>query len=244
MVKLRKVEVAGLLKPVRPRSLDLAILESLTAFIESQSILPQNRLPSERAMCEALGVGRSTLREALKRWEALGIIEMRKGSGAFLKVAVSPNLLHVSLVLERPSRVRNLLQILQVRRALEGEAAALCALHASDQEIAAIEAALVKMEAAYARNGGSEEDWQFHQLIIAATGNPFFPQIIQSMRDLLHQLWENALALPDFAHASHPLHRTMYVAIARRDPDGARAEAWKLIDSVQQEIREAFPDEA
>jgi len=233
-----------LLKPVRPRSLDLAILESLTAFIESQSILPQNRLPSERAMCEALGVGRSTLREALKRWEALGIIEMRKGSGAFLKVAVSPNLLHVSLVLERPSRVRNLLQILQVRRALEGEAAALCALHASDQEIAAIEAALVKMEAAYARNGGSEEDWQFHQLIIAATGNPFFPQIIQSMRDLLHQLWENALALPDFAHASHPLHRTMYVAIARRDPDGARAEAWKLIDSVQQEIREAFPDEA
>jgi len=244
LVKLRKVEVAGLLKPVRPRSLDLAILESLTAFIESQSILPQNRLPSERAMCEALGVGRSTLREALKRWEALGIIEMRKGSGAFLKVAVSPNLLHVSLVLERPSRVRNLLQILQVRRALEGEAAALCALHASDQEIAAIEAALVKMEAAYARNGGSEEDWQFHQLIIAATGNPFFPQIIQSMRDLLHQLWENALALPDFAHASHPLHRTMYVAIARRDPDGARAEAWKLIDSVQQEIREAFPDEA
>ena len=244
MVKLRKVEVAGLLKPVRPRSLDFAILESLTAFIESQSILPQSRLPSERVMCEALGVGRSTLREALKRWEALGIIEMRKGSGAFLKVAVSPNLLHVSLVLERPSRVRNLLQILQVRRALEGEAAALCALHASDQEIAAIEAALVKMEAAYARNGGSEEDWQFHQLIIAATGNPLFPQIIQSMRDLLHQLWENALTLPDFAHASHPLHRTMYVAIARRDPDGARAEAWKLIDSVEQEIREAFPDEA
>ena len=102
-------------KTVRPRSLDFAILESLTAFIESQSILPQNRLPSERVMCEALGVGRSTLREALKRWEALGIIEMRKGSGAFLKVAVSPNLLHVSLVLERPSRVRNLLQILQVR---------------------------------------------------------------------------------------------------------------------------------
>jgi DNA-binding FadR family transcriptional regulator len=244
LVKLCKVEVAGLRKPVRPRSLDFAILESLTAFIESQSILPQNRLPSERVMCEALGVGRSTLREALKRWEALGIIEMRKGSGAFLKVAVSPNLLHVSLVLERPSRVRNLLQILQVRRALEGEAAALCALHASDQEIAAIEAALVKMEAAYARNGGSEEDWQFHQLIIAATGNPFFPQIIQSMRDLLHQLWENALTLPDFAHASHPLHRTMYVAIARRDPDAARAEAWKLIDSVEQEIREAFPDEA
>jgi DNA-binding FadR family transcriptional regulator len=63
------------------------------------------------------------------------------------------------------------------------------------------------------------------------------------MRDLLHQLWENALALPDFAAASHPFHRTMYEAIARRNPKKARAEAWKLIDSVEREIREAFPDE-
>jgi GntR family transcriptional regulator, transcriptional repressor for pyruvate dehydrogenase complex len=244
LAKPGKLNLVGLQKPVRPRSLDFAILESLAAYVENAKILPQSRLPSERVLCEALGVGRSSLREALKRWEALGIIEMRKGSGAFLKVAVSPNLLHVSLVLGRPTKVKNLLQILQVRRALEGEAAALCALRASDREIAAIEAALVKMEAAYIRNGGSDEDWQFHQLIIATTGNPFFPQIIQSMRDLLHQLWENALALPDFAHASHPFHRTMYEAIARRDADSARMEAWKLIDSVKQEIREAFPDEA
>ena len=72
-------------------------------------------------------MGRSTVREALKRWEALGIVEMRQGSGAYLRVAVSPNLLHVPLVLARPSKVKNLLQILQVRRALEGEAAAICA---------------------------------------------------------------------------------------------------------------------
>ena len=244
LAKANNLSVVGLLKPVRPRSLDFAILDSLAAYVESTKILPGSRLPSERVLCQALGVGRSTVREALKRWEALGIVEMRKGSGAYLKVAVSPDLLHVSLVLGRPSKIKNLLQILQVRRALEGEAAALCALTASDTEIAVIEAALVKMEAAYVRNGGSEEDWQFHQLIIASTGNPFFPQIIQSMHDLLHQLWENALALPNFAHASHPFHRTMFEAIARRDPAAARAEAWKLIDSVEQEIREAFPDEA
>lgn len=103
--------------------------------------------------------------------------------------------------------------------------------------------ALSRMEAAHAKGNGSEEDWQFHQSIYHATGNPFFPQIIQSMRDLLHQLWENALALPDFAATSFPFHRTMYEAIVRRDPHAARAEAWKLIDSVELEIREAFPDE-
>jgi DNA-binding FadR family transcriptional regulator len=99
------------------------------------------------------------------------------------------------------------------------------------------------METAHARGDGSEEDWQFHQQIFASTANPFFRTIIQSMRDLLHQLWENALALPDFAEASYPFHRTMYEAIARRNPKKARAEAWKLIDSVEREIREAFPDE-
>jgi GntR family transcriptional regulator, transcriptional repressor for pyruvate dehydrogenase complex len=100
------------------------------------------------------------------------------------------------------------------------------------------------LEAAHATANASDEDWQFHQSIYLASGNPFFPQIIQSMRDLLHQLWENALQLPDFAAASHPFHRTMYEAIARRDPVAARAEAWKLIDSVAREIREAFPDDA
>ena len=237
-------DTRGLLEPIRPKSLDSAVLDSLAAYVDHAAIGPNSKLPSERVLCKVLGVGRSTLREALKRWEALGIVEMRQGSGVYLRVAVSPNLLHVPLVLARPSKVKNLLQILQVRRALEGEAAAVCAVSASAEDLANVEAALLAMEAAHARGGGSEEDWQFHQSIYHATGNPFFPQLIQSMRDLLHQLWENALALPDFASASHPFHRSMFEAIARRDPHAARAEAWKLIDSVEIEIREAFPDEA
>jgi GntR family transcriptional regulator, transcriptional repressor for pyruvate dehydrogenase complex len=238
------MSAVGLLRPVRPKSLDSAVLDSLAAYVDQHTIIPGSRLPSERVLCEALGVGRSTVREALKRWEALGIIEMRQGSGAYLRVPVSPNLLHVPLVLARPSKVKNILQILQVRRALEGEAAALCAAYANVEDVAAIGAALLRLEAAHARGNGSDEDWQFHQSIYQATGNPFFPQIIQSMRDLLHQLWENALQLPDFAAASHPFHRTMYEAIAKREPETARAEAWRLIDSVEREIHEAFPDEA
>ncbi len=244
MRESKHASAAGLLRPVRPKSLDAAILDSLAAYVDEHAIIPGSKLPSERVLSEALGVGRSTVREALKRWEALGIVEMRQGSGAYLRVSVSPNLLHVPLVLARPSKVKNLLQILQVRRALEGEAAALCAACANEEGVAAIGAALLRLEAAHAEGNGSAEDWQFHQSIYRASGNPFFPQIIQSMRDLLHQLWENALKLPDFAAASHPFHRTMYEAIARRDPEAARAEAWKLIDSVEREIHEAFPDEA
>jgi GntR family transcriptional regulator, transcriptional repressor for pyruvate dehydrogenase complex len=231
-------------RPVMRRTLDSAILDSLAAFVDEHGISPGDRLPSERDLGEALGVGRSSVREALKRWETLGIISLRHGRGAFLKVPVSPNILHVPLVLARPNKVRDLLQILQVRRALEGEAAAICATSASEAAVAEIGQSLRRLEMAHEEGGGPDADWEFHQSIYRATGNPFFPQLIQTMRDLLHQLWENALHLKDFAETSYPFHRTMFEAIARRDATAARIEAWKLIDAVETEIREAFPDDA
>ena len=215
----------GMLKAIRPRSLDSAVLDALASFIESAGFEPGSRPPSERLLCERLGVSRSTLRGALNCWETLGIIEMRKGAGAFLIASVSPNLLHVPLVLARPEKVESLLQILQVRRALEGEAAAICAKSASADDIAEIEQALIRMESARAFGDDSEEDWQFHQAIYSAAANPFFTKIIQSMQNLMHQFWENPLNLPNFAAASHPYHRTMFEAIARRDEEGARLAA-------------------
>jgi len=244
MAKAGLAGAEGLMKPIRPRSLDAAVLDVLAAYVEAAGIATGDRLPSERVLCAKLAVSRPTVREALKRWEALGIVEMRKGSGAYLRAAVGPHLVHVPLVLTRFSKVKSLLQALQVRRALEGEAAAICALSASADDIAGIEAALVRMEAAHGRGNSAEEDWEYHQSIIAATGNPLFARIIQSMRDLMHQFWENPLALPNFADASFPYHRRMYEAIARRDPEAARAEALNIIDSVEQDIRGAFPHDA
>ena len=65
------------LKPVRPKSLDSAVLDELASYVDGSGMAPGSKLPSERELCEVLGVGRSTVREALKRWKALGIVEMR-----------------------------------------------------------------------------------------------------------------------------------------------------------------------
>lgn len=238
-----KPSTSGLLAPVRSQTLDSAVVDALAAYVEEARIGPGDKLPSERMLCDRLRVSRPTVREALKRWEALGIVEMRKGSGIYLRKAVGRNILHVPLVLSRSTKVKDLLHGLQVRRALEGEAAAICAASASAERIAMIGKALDRMEAAHAVGNSSEEDWEYHQSIIEATGNPLFTQIVQSMRDLVHQFWENPLQIPHFAEASFPFHRTMFDAIARRDPVSARAEALKIIDSVGGEIREAYPDE-
>lgn len=235
---------SAFLGPVKSQTLDSAVIDALATYVEEARIALGQKLPSERALCERLEVSRPTVREALKRWEALGIVEMRKGSGVYLRKPVGRNILHVPLVLNQSSKVKGLLYGLQVRRALEGEAAAICASSASADRIAMIEAALNRMETAHAKGNSSEEDWEYHQSIIEATGNPLFTQIIQSMRDLVHQFWENPLQLPNFAEASFPFHRSMFDAIARRDPETARAEALKIIDSVGSEIREAYPNEA
>jgi GntR family transcriptional repressor for pyruvate dehydrogenase complex len=235
---------SAFLGPVKSQTLDSAVIDRLAAYVEEARIAPGQKLPSERMLCARLEVSRPTVREALKRWEALGIVEMRKGSGVFLRKSVGRNILHVPLVLSQLSKVKGLLYGLEVRRALEGEAAAICAASASPDRLAMIEKALIKMESAHAKGNSSEEDWEYHQSIIEATGNPLFTQIIQSMRDLVHQFWENPLQIPNFADASFPFHRTMFDAIARRDPQAARAEALKIIDSVGEEIREAYPNEA
>jgi GntR family transcriptional repressor for pyruvate dehydrogenase complex len=239
-----KPATSAFLGPVKSQTLDSAVIDMLAAYVEGAGIALGDKLPSERMLCERLEVSRPTVREALKRWEALGIVEMRKGSGVYLRKAVGRNILHVPLVLNQLSKVKSLLYGLQVRRALEGEAAAICAASASADRIAMIEKALNRMESAHAKGNSSEEDWEYHQSIIEATGNPLFTQIIQSMRDLVHQFWENPLQIPNFAEASFPFHRSMFDAIARRDPEAARAEALKIIDSVGEEIREAYPNEA
>ncbi len=57
------------------------------------------------------------------------------------------------------------------------------------------------------------------------------------MHELFHRFWEHPLGVRDFGHASFPYHRTMYERIIARDPQGARAEALKLIATVEDDLK-------
>src|SRR4030095_16398729 len=106
---------------------------ALAKYVTSAGVLPGGRLPPERVLAEQLEVSRATVREALKQWEGLGIVEMRKGSGTYLKRTISPDSVHVPLIVAG-SDIASLLHALEVRRALEGEAAAICAQPAPREE--------------------------------------------------------------------------------------------------------------
>lgn len=214
-------------------------MTALAAFAGRAGLGPGDRLPTERDLAQQLKISRATVREALKRWEGAGLIESRQGSGTYLKVAVSPEMRHLTLTLPSARDAAGLLHTLEVRRALEAEAAALCAEHAGEAEVGQIEARLVTMEAAFhARDGMSaEEDWEFHQAILRASGNPLFEQITTAMHQQFHRFWEFPLGIRDFGHASFPFHRKVFERIRARDAAGARAEVGKLVATVEADLR-------
>lgn len=226
------------LRPVRTRTRDDAVLDELAAFVAAAGLGQGDRLPAERELSTRLQVGRSTIREALKRWQALGMVEMRKGAGTFLLAPVDPTAVHVALVLRL--KRDGLLRTLEVRRALEGEAAALAARRASTAAIEEIRDRLERMEAIHSRYGEAPaEDWEFHLAIYRATDNPIFQQLISILFDAFHDFFTNPLQQPGFASRSFPFHREMFDAIAARDPDRARAKALSILDIVEEDVRAA-----
>lgn len=227
------------LQSIKPTARDEAVLNVLADFVTSEGLQPGDRLPTERVLSERLKVSRTTVREALTRWEGLGLVERLQGSGTYLKAAVSRDMLHMPLTFASGNDFQSLMQTLEIRRALEAEAAALCALRAGPDEIAFIRHKLDVMEEAFhTRNGmSSDEDWDFHLAIYRVSGNPLFEQIISAMQEAFHRFWEHPLGVRDFGHASFPYHRTLYERVVAGDADGARAEALKLIATVEADLR-------
>ena len=227
------------LSPIQPLARDDAVLKALAAYVLQEALAPGRKLPTERILADQLKVSRNTVREALTRWEGLGLVERRQGSGTYLKAEVSPDMLHMPLTLAGGSDFDGLMQTLEVRRALEAEAAALCAARATDLDIAGIAEKLETMERVFHETQGaqSDADWEFHQAVYRASGNTLFEQIIAAMLGSFHRFWEHPLGVRDFGHASFPYHRTMFERIAASDPAGARAEALKLMATVEADLK-------
>jgi GntR family transcriptional repressor for pyruvate dehydrogenase complex len=235
----RALEIAPLPAIDRKR----AILDALVGFIERRRLRPGEQLPSERELMEALGVGRSTVREVIRHWLALDVVEVRKGSGTFLKRPVSAGTVYLplSIVAERDA----LLQTLEVRRGLETEAGMLAAARATPADLAIMEARLVEMERVHRAEGTSgPEDLAFHLSIYEACGNPLFGQLLSQMREAFASFWAKPFDRADFAARSFPLHRLLFEAIARHDPETARRHTLAILAIVAEDIERMSPSGA
>ncbi|MGL4550917.1 MAG: HAD-IIIA family hydrolase [Gemmataceae bacterium] len=204
------------------------VSELVTHFegrILAGELAPGDLLPSERAISEERGVGRSTVREAISRLASLGLVRSVHGSGTRVE---PPSGRPITQNYERLLRrgELDLAHLAQVRLPLETAIAGLAARHRGDAHLAR----MAETQAVLADDGATleahvEADLAFHAVLAEASGNPLFGLVLSPIQELLIASRRRTLGLHG-ARLAHEHHALVFDAVARRDPAGA-AEAMR-----------------
>jgi GntR family transcriptional repressor for pyruvate dehydrogenase complex len=196
--------------------------------IESGARQPGDRLPTEQQLALSHGVSRTVVREAVHQLRSRQLVVSRQGSGMF----VAPKPLNQALAFDPKvlDSLQAVVHVVEVRRVLEGEMAALAAERATRPQLAAIRRALKAIDtAAAAGHDGVAEDLAFHRAIGEATGNPQFRLLLgfleQYLREGMRITRGNEARRLDFMEAVRHEHLAIVKAIADRDPVSARRVA-------------------
>lgn len=218
------------------------VAELLLNKIRSDGLEAGTKLPSESAMARHFGVSRTVIREAIAALKGDGLLETRKGSGTYVRDVAQIRAQSADLVTE--ASIQSLLNLIEVRRGMEAESAALAALRRTPAQLAEIEHSLRRIEEAVTGGtDGVEEDTRFHQAIAAATGNPYWVRLMemfaQPIRSAVRVTRANEARRDDFARQVQAEHQRIVDAIATGDPDLARAAAATHMEQAAQRVRSA-----
>ncbi|MES2537839.1 MAG: FadR/GntR family transcriptional regulator [Pseudomonadota bacterium] len=222
-------------------TLGVRVAGKLLKKIRGDGLAPGTRLPSEQAMARHFGVSRTVVREAIALLKAEGLLSTRKGSGAFLCKADGPHAAGDDDVLTGQS-VQSLLNLIEVRRGLESETAALAAVRRTPGQLADIEHALRRIEEAVAAGvTGVEEDVRFHLSIAEATGNPYWVRFVEMFaeptRSAIKVTRANEARRADFSSHVRQEHEKIVSAIAAGDPVLARIAASEHMTNAAERVR-------
>lgn len=225
--------------PVSTERVSDVIAERLAQTIRDGRLKPGDRLPTEAELARDFGVGRTSVREGLQKLRAFGLIESRKGLGAFVS-APPPDDPLIDFSRWATTNPRAIVELVEARFALEALAAALAAVRGSEDEIAALE----RHNQAHGEAGERGDiatvvrtDEAFHAAIMNAGRNQFLQRLYEALITELTAFRRKTLALPWAADRSVKGHRAVIDAIRRRDATGARQamieHLWVLYAEVQ-----------
>jgi GntR family transcriptional repressor for pyruvate dehydrogenase complex len=227
------------LEPVRPLALKERVIRQLTRLIEDGVLKPGDQLPSERELSDELQVSRGTVREAVQFLGALGLVEIRHGSGTFVRLRTDPSELRDEWrdwTIRHAERIHDLLEL---RTGLEPFAAELAAERADDGAIAAMEDALEEMQPALDSPdvaGLIQADLAFHHALCAASGNAALSEFADALGEQLIRERGTIWNLPGRPARSLVEHRAIYDAVRAGDAGRARQAVLEHLSSVEEDL--------
>jgi len=227
----------------RARGLANGLVEDLGEKIRNQELRPGDKLPTETVVMQAYGVSRTVVREALSKLQAAGLVETRHGVGTFVLPPRSVGMFRLDPV-DAAASV-DVLAVLELRISLETESAGLAALRRTPDDLAVMRGALDDFE----RNRSASEDtvspdFRFHLQIARATGNPYFADIMTHLgTTIIPRTRIHAIRAQDrsgeYLGRVNREHDEIYAAIARGDPESARAAMRIHLTNSRERLRVA-----
>lgn len=194
---------------------------------------PDDKLPPERLLAEMFGVGRSSIRDAVRRLQAMGLVEPRQGHGTVVcEVSDHSIISPLSSVLIRNSKL--VAELLDVRKIIEPGIAARAAGSASPEQISAMEEILQRQSLKLSRGESAiAEDSEFHYCLALAADNSVVLRVLDVLMDLLQKSREQMLQVKGRPAKSLAGHRQIVAAIKRKDAAGAESAMRKHLEEIE-----------
>ena len=219
------------------------VYEEVAKQIESlilKKMKPGDKLPSERELAELLQVSRSSIRDAIRGLELVGLVEPRQGAGTIVcdRSGDSPADPFGRVLKRRQELVAELLDF---RKMLEPPLAARAATHASPDEISEMEDILRRQEQKQIQGDAAvAEDAEFHYSIALAADNSVVLKVLDILMDLLRDTRERSLQVEGRPQKSLAGHRRILAAIKRHDAEAAKAAMRRHIEDVEEIVLDKF----
>ncbi|MSV27396.1 MAG: FadR family transcriptional regulator [Bryobacterales bacterium] len=228
------------LKPVSRVSVSDEIVDQMAGLISAGALKPGDRVPSEKQLCVQFGVGRTSVREALRSLSVMGILKTQRGEGTFVSAERSryvEKAMQWDVLLDGKAAGH----LIETRLMLECETASFAAERASEEDLAAIAAAIADVQNAF--SGPAlvepgrylEADLRFHLAIARATRNPILVSLLGTIRGSM-QAWI-AKTVPARAAKSIKDHRKILAGLRARNREKARAAMSAHIRSSSSDLR-------
>jgi Transcriptional regulators len=209
------------------------VFEKVCALIADGSLQKGERLPAERKLAERLGVSRSSIREAIRTLETLGMIDTRLGSGSYLTDDVASFTKY--FVKRQTSKKYKLLEIMESRKVLECEIVYLAAQRVTPMDKVALTKALDGMVAQENVDLFLKKDFAFHEVIAITSKNFFLLEMLKTVRELMFEANKQlVMTRPGQKQTAINHHRRIYEAIINETPEQARHEMLLHIENVIQ----------
>ena len=206
------------------------VIEQLRTAVRQGEWPVGERIPTEPELGEQLGVGRNTVREAVRALAHTGLLEVRQGDGTYVRATSE-----VSGAIRRLAG-SELREVLQVRRTLEVEGARLAATERTEQEVAELRALLARRATELAEGRWEDfarTDAEFHGAVVRAGHNGLLTELYLGLTEVITaSVAATSTITPGVEHAPEIGHEDLADAIAERDAERAVAEACGFLDEL------------